>query len=117
MTTTEEQRLRARIAQLTKREPRAGVSIAYLRTRVAMLEKRRSDGENVRSPLASEERTHPHSISLTDAQTEALSKLCDKTKQKASALVRAAIAHYAMHHGHVSIARTFDADITTQKEI
>lgn len=107
--TAEEKKLRARIAALTKREPRDGVGVEYLRNRLAMLERRHSDGDNVRESLTTgEERTRPQSISLTETQGEALAKLCDKTKMKASALVRAALAHYAYSRGHNTIARTFD---------
>lgn len=112
----EKTRLRARIAQLTKREPRTDVSLSYLRTRVRMLEQQRRDGDDVREHIATEERTRPHSISLTEAQAEALSKLCDKTKKKASALVRSALALYAIHHGHASIARAFDDTHPNSKE-
>ncbi len=116
---TEEQekaQLRLRITKITKRAPRESASLSYLRARLAMLEQKLEDGEDVRSSLATNERTRPHSVSLTDAQGEALAKLCDRTRKGASALVRAALAHYALTHGHASIARTFDPDINTDKE-
>ncbi len=112
-TNLERERLIARISQMTKRAPREGASIEYLRTRCAMLERKRRDGEDVRASFTGE-RARPHSFTITDTQAEALARLCDKTKKNASALVRAALAHYAMTHGHVGIARTFDADIINE---
>ncbi len=105
----ERERLIARITKHTQRAPRAGVTTAYLRNRLAMLERQKREGEDTHAAqLATEERTRPISFSMTDTQIDALNKLSDKTKMKGSPLVRAAIAHFARSNGHNAIARAFD---------
>lgn len=106
----ERDKLRMLITRITKRAPRADASLEHLRKRLAMLQSTEMPTHDA------EERARPQSFSLTESQAEALSKLCDKTKKNGSQCVRAALAFYAKHLGHISIARTFDADITNSKE-
>lgn len=87
--------LQAQISRFTGRVP-VSRNVRYLEMRLADLERRNKAGESTFT--AARGATRVVSISLTERADAALERMTTTTRLGRSALVRAALSEYAIHH-------------------
>lgn len=94
-----------KIAKLTGREP-VSREARYLEQRLASIEKRKANGEDVRRKPAG---TSVVSASMPIEAATAFEKLMEREKCGASALIVKALAYYALGNGYKSEAAALGA--------